>query len=111
MAGQSDLIYSSGYYRQPDDDLEDAQTQQLEYLCRKLQLKAGDRLLDVGCGWGGFALYAAQMYGAIVHGITLSRRQAEVANQRLPPWVFHDVAGSKSVTFATCRARRSTTRS
>lgn len=79
----SRLIYSSGYYRQPDDDLEDAQTQQLEYLCRKLQLKAGDRLLDVGCGWGGFALYAAQMYGAIVHGITLSRRQAEVANQQI----------------------------
>jgi cyclopropane-fatty-acyl-phospholipid synthase len=43
----------------------------------------GDRVLDVGCGWGGFALYAAQVHGALVHGITLSRRQAEVANQRI----------------------------
>jgi cyclopropane-fatty-acyl-phospholipid synthase len=79
----SRLVYSSGYYREPDDDLDDAQTQKLEYLCRKLQLKAGDHVLDVGCGWGAFALYAAQMHGAIVHGITLSRRQAEVANQHI----------------------------
>jgi cyclopropane-fatty-acyl-phospholipid synthase len=79
----SGLNYSSAYYRQADDDLDDAQTQKLEYLCRKLQLKPGDRLLDVACGWGGFAIYAAQVHGALVHGITLSRRQAEVANQRI----------------------------
>ena len=79
----SRLLYSGGYYQQPDDGLEQAQTQKLEYLCRKLQLKAGDRVLDIGCGWGGFAMYAAQTHGAIVHGITLSRRQAEVANQRI----------------------------
>ncbi|HEX8750382.1 MAG TPA: cyclopropane-fatty-acyl-phospholipid synthase family protein [Nitrospira sp.] len=79
----SRLVYSCGYYRQPDDDLDDAQTQKLEYLCRKLQLRDGDHILDLSCGWGGFALYAAQTHGAIVHGITLSRRQAEVANQRI----------------------------
>ncbi|HEY7129197.1 MAG TPA: cyclopropane-fatty-acyl-phospholipid synthase family protein, partial [Nitrospira sp.] len=55
--------------------------QKLEYLCRKLRLKRGDRVLDIGCGWGGFALYAAQVHGALVHGITLSRRQAEVADE------------------------------
>src|SRR5690348_16323600 len=79
----SRLMYSCGYYRSPDDGLENAQTQKLEYLCRKLGLKPGDRVLDIGCGWGGFALYAAQMHGALVHGITLSRRQAEVANQQI----------------------------
>ena len=79
----SRLVYSSGYYQRPEDDIETAQTQKLEYLCRKLRLKPGDRLLDIGCGWGGFALYAAQTHGAIVHGITLSRRQSEVANQRI----------------------------
>jgi cyclopropane-fatty-acyl-phospholipid synthase len=79
----SRLLYSCGYYQHEDDDLEQAQFQKLEYLCRKLRLKPGDRILDIGCGWGGFALYAAQTHGALVHGITLSRRQAEVANHRV----------------------------
>ncbi|HEY7531681.1 MAG TPA: cyclopropane-fatty-acyl-phospholipid synthase family protein [Nitrospiraceae bacterium] len=76
------LLYSCAYYRAPDDGLNDAQEQQLEYICRKLGLKAGDRVLDIGCGWGGFAVHAAQA-GAVVHGITLSRRQAEIANQSI----------------------------
>ena len=79
----SRLMYSCGYYQNDDDALEQAQTQKLDYLCRKLRLKPGDRVLDIACGWGGFALYAAQTHGALVHGITLSRRQAEVANQRI----------------------------
>lgn len=79
----SRLMYSCGYFQREDDGIEQAQTQKLEYLCRKLHLKPGDRILDVGCGWGGFAIYAAQSHGALVHGITLSRRQAEVANQRI----------------------------
>jgi cyclopropane-fatty-acyl-phospholipid synthase len=79
----SRLVYSCAYYREPGDGLEEAQTQKLEYLCRKLRLKPGDHVLDIGCGWGGFALYAAQTHGALVHGITLSRRQSEVANQRI----------------------------
>jgi cyclopropane-fatty-acyl-phospholipid synthase len=77
------LLYSCGYFQHEDDGLDEAQTQKLEYLCRKLRLKPGDRVLDVGCGWGGFALYASEVHGALVHGITLSRRQAEVANQRI----------------------------
>jgi cyclopropane-fatty-acyl-phospholipid synthase len=79
----SRLMYSSGYYEHEDDGIEQAQTQKLEYLCRKLRLGRGDRVLDIGCGWGGFAVYAAQVRGAVVHGITLSRRQAEVAQQRI----------------------------
>ena len=79
----SRLLYSCGYFEREDDGIERAQTQKLEYLCRKLRLKPGDRVLEVGSGWGGLALYAAQTHGALVHGITLSRRQAEVANQRI----------------------------
>ena len=79
----SHLMYSCGYYQTEEDGLEQAQLQKLEYVCRKLRLKPGDRVLDLGCGWGGFALYAAQTHGALVHGITVSRRQAEVANQRI----------------------------
>jgi cyclopropane-fatty-acyl-phospholipid synthase len=77
------LLYSCAYYRHPDDGVDEAQTRKLDYLCRKLRLKPGDRVLDIGCGWGGFAEYAAQEYGAVVHGITLSRCQAETANQRV----------------------------
>jgi cyclopropane-fatty-acyl-phospholipid synthase len=77
------LMYSSAFYSKWDDDLDQAQARKLDYVCRGLHLKPGDRLLDLGCGWGGLAMYAAQKYGAIVHGITLSRRQAEIANERL----------------------------
>ena len=83
----SRLMYSCGYYQNDDDGLEQAQTQKLEYLCRKLHLKPGDRVLEIGCGWGGFALYAAQAHGALVHGITLSRREGrggESTHQRGP---------------------------
>lgn len=77
------LIYSCAYFIRRNDDLESAQAQKLDHICRKLRLKAGERLLDIGCGWGGLALHAARWFGAYVHGITLSVQQAEVARQRI----------------------------
>src|SRR5215510_412485 len=65
------------------DDLDTAQERKLDYLCRKLRLRRGQRLLDIGCGWGGLIIYAAQHYGVEVLGITLSKPQAEVANERI----------------------------
>lgn len=79
----SRMVYSCAYFKSPDLSLDDAQTAKLEHICRKLRLKPGQRLLDVGCGWGGLSMYAAQHYGADVLGITLSRPQAELANQRI----------------------------
>ena len=76
------MIYSCGYFRSPEDSLATAQTQKLDHLCRKLRLKPGERLLDVGCGWGGLARHAAKYYDVRVHGITLSKEQLELANQR-----------------------------
>lgn len=76
------MVYSCGYFRSPEDSLATAQTQKLDHLCRKLRLKPGDRLLDVGCGWGGLARHAAKFYGARVHGITLSKAQLEWARAR-----------------------------
>jgi cyclopropane-fatty-acyl-phospholipid synthase len=77
------LVYSCAYFRTPDDSLERAQEQKLDILCRKLRLQPGERLLDIGCGWGGLLIHAAQHYGVVASGITLSREQAELANQRI----------------------------
>jgi len=77
------MLYSSAYYRGPDDSLDLAQTQKLELICRKLQIEPGDRILEIGCGWGGFALYAAQHYGARVTATTISEAQYAFANERL----------------------------
>jgi cyclopropane-fatty-acyl-phospholipid synthase len=75
------MIYSCAYWRVARD-LEAAQEAKLDLVCRKLGLRAGMRVLDIGCGWGGAAQFAAQRYGVNVTGITISRHQAEAARQR-----------------------------
>jgi len=77
------MVYSCAYFSASDDSLETAQQRKLDYLCRKLRLKKGDRLLDIGCGWGGLIIHAARHYGVEAHGITLSQPQADLANQRI----------------------------
>jgi cyclopropane-fatty-acyl-phospholipid synthase len=76
------LQYSCAYFHTGAEDLDTAQQQKMTYICRKLRLQPGERLLDIGCGWGGLALYAAQRYGAHVLGITLSENQVAYANQQ-----------------------------
>lgn len=73
------MSYSCAYFSSPTDDLTDAQTAKLELVCRKLRLKPGEKVLDVGCGWGGFAIHAARHHGVHVTGITLSGVQARYA--------------------------------
>ena len=68
------MQYSCGYFPIGAEDLETAQTRKIEHICRKLRLKPGERLLDIGCGWGGLAIAAAQRYGISVLGVTLSER-------------------------------------
>ena len=77
------MVYSCAYFHSPDEDLDTAQERKLDYICRKLRLKPGQRLLDIGCGWGGLVIHAAQHYGVEALGITLSEPQAELANQRI----------------------------
>ncbi len=75
------MVYSCGYWAEAQN-LEQAQEAKLDLVCRKLGLKPGDSVLDIGCGWGGFAEYAAQHYGVRVLGLTLSESQAGVARKR-----------------------------
>lgn len=71
----SQRTYSCAYFASADDSLEKAQEQKLDLICRKLTLKPGERLLDMGCGWGGLLFWAAERYGVLATGITLSRNQ------------------------------------
>jgi cyclopropane-fatty-acyl-phospholipid synthase len=77
------MVYSCAYFAQSDDDLDRAQESKLDLICRKLRLKPGDRLLDIGCGWGGLIMHAAKRYGVFALGITLSDAQAELARERI----------------------------
>lgn len=74
------MIYSCGYWKNASD-LNEAQENKLDLICRKLQLKPGMKLLDIGCGWGGIARYAAEKYGVSVEGVTVSEQQAKLAKE------------------------------
>ena len=74
------MNYSCGYWSNADN-LEQAQINKLDLVCRKLHLKPGMSVLEIGCGWGGFAKYAAEKYGVSVHGITVSKEQMDYANK------------------------------
>jgi cyclopropane-fatty-acyl-phospholipid synthase len=77
------MVYSCAYWASPESTLKDAQRDKLELVCRKLGLKPGQRLLDVGCGWGSMAVHAAREHGVSVVGITLSQEQAAYARKRV----------------------------
>jgi cyclopropane-fatty-acyl-phospholipid synthase len=76
------FTYSCAYFASPDQTLEDAQRDKHELICRKLRLRSGERLLDVGCGWGSMAIHAAKTRGVRVVGVTLSQPQADLAAKR-----------------------------
>jgi cyclopropane-fatty-acyl-phospholipid synthase len=77
------MVYTCAYYRDPDGKLEQAQQDKLDHVCRKLELARGESLLDIGCGWGSLAIWAAQHYGVKAHGVTLSKAQATYAAERI----------------------------
>lgn len=77
------MTYSCAYFGSNDASLESAQTDKMELICRKLRLRPGERLLDVGCGWGSLAIHAAKHFGVSAVGVTLSERQADLAAKRV----------------------------
>ena len=77
------MVYSCAYFERPDDSLAQAQRAKLDHICRKLRLAPGDRLLDIGCGWGALVIHAAKHFGVQAHGVTISKQQLELARQRI----------------------------
>lgn len=94
------MTYSCAYYERPDVSLDDAQRAKYDLVCRKLGLREGMRLLDIGCGWGGMVMHAASRYGVHAVGVTLSRNQAELAAKRVA-----DAGLSASVEIRSCDYR------
>jgi len=78
-----EMQYTCAYFHDWNETLEQAQLNKMEMICRKLRLKPGERMLDVGCGWGGLACYAARTYGVSVYGVTLSQAQVDYANENI----------------------------
>ena len=77
------MVYSCAYFHRPDYTLDEAQRAKLDLVCRKLRLHPGERLLDVGCGWGALIMHAVEHYGVTAVGITLSDAQATLARERI----------------------------
>ena len=77
------MVYSCAYFRTGEEDIDTAQVQKLDHICRKLRLQPGEKFLDIGCGWGGLILHAAQHYGVNATGITLSENQFQIAQERI----------------------------
>ncbi|MCB1307875.1 MAG: class I SAM-dependent methyltransferase, partial [Leptospiraceae bacterium] len=74
--------YTCAYFENESDTIEQAQRQKLDLVCRKLQLKPGETVVEAGCGWGGFALYAAQQYGVRMRSYNISKEQVEFAREK-----------------------------
>lgn len=77
------MIYTCAYFTDWNNDLEQAQFDKLDMICRKLRLKPTERFLDIGCGWGGLVCHAAKHYGVKAHGVTLSQEQFDYAQARI----------------------------
>src|SRR5271169_6064058 len=78
-----DMVYTCAYFHDWSDDIDKAQRQKLDMICRKLRLRPGETMLDIGSGWGSLACHAAEHYGASVIGVTLSERQIAFAREKV----------------------------
>ena len=100
------MVYTCAYWKDAKD-LTAAQENKLDLVCRKIGLKPGMRVLDLGCGWGGFASWAAEKYGATVLGVTLSKDQVSLGSQlwkHLPVELRLSDATSRARSTASCRS-------
>jgi cyclopropane-fatty-acyl-phospholipid synthase len=78
-----EMVYTCAYFSEDHHDIDRAQFEKLDMICRKLRLKPGDRFLDIGCGWGALVCHAAQHYGVEAHGVTLAEEQLKLAQDKI----------------------------
>jgi len=100
------MIYTSAFFKTGDETLEQAQDNKLDLVCQKLQIKEGDRLLDIGCGWGTLAAHAAKYYGADATGITIAQAGADYANAQIERWGVKDRARVHRMDYRSIPADR-----
>ncbi len=86
------MVYTSGFFENPNQTVEQGQDNKMNLVCKKLQLKPGERLLDIGCGWGTLTRHAAKYFGADATGVTIAERQTEFGNKRIKDWGLEDRA-------------------
>lgn len=86
------MVYTAAWYETPETSLEQAQYKKIDRACEKLQLKKGESLLDIGCGWGTFVARAAQQFGAKTYGVTLAQEQVDFGTQRIKEYGVSDLA-------------------
>ncbi len=101
-----ELVYSCAYYDEGVDSIDEAQLAKLDYTLRKVRLRPGERLLDIGCGWGALVIRAAQRFGAFAVGITLSRKQYEEGQRRLERAALGDRARIELRDYRELRGER-----
>lgn len=77
------MVYTCGYFKDWTNSIDQAQTDKLDHICKKLRLKPGEKLLDIGCGWGSMLIHAAKHYGVVGHGVSLSEAQSALARERI----------------------------
>jgi cyclopropane-fatty-acyl-phospholipid synthase len=100
-----DMVYTCGYFHDWSDSLEAAQANKLDMVCRKLRLKAGETMLDIGSGWGSLACHAARHYGVNVLGVTLSERQIEFARDKAARLGLADQVRFELIDYARLEGR------
>jgi cyclopropane-fatty-acyl-phospholipid synthase len=99
------LVYSCAYFESPGATLEEAQRAKLDLICRKLELQEGERLLDIGCGWGALLIHASRRYGVRATGCTVSQPQAAEAFRRAAGAGLHDNVQVLEADYRSVRGR------
>ncbi len=94
-----EMVYSCAYFKEENQNLAEAQRDKLDHICRKLRLKPGLKLLDIGCGWGALVIWAARNYGVQAHGITLSERQYNYAVERVRSEGLEDLVNIELIDY------------
>ena len=102
------MTYTCAVFPTDDATLEEAQAEKYDLVARKLDLQPGQRLLDVGCGWGGMVRHAAREYGVHALGVTLSREQATWAQQEIKEEGLDHLAEVRHLDYRTSRSATST---